>query len=193
MHNVREIEQMLQYGLIHQCSATLASIKTASLFRMNCACTPKLLQRIEAWNARLHHKGVFLTVLYAQPDATLIYVCRRSHLQADLEDVNIAQFLQKQGYAQNNTVEGAIHTLQERFRQQQGFPHEIGVFLGYPVADVIGFIQNGGKNSKCTGYWKVYTDEQYAQREFARIKKCTNVYCRMWQSGTSICRLTVAA
>ena len=36
------------------------------------------------------------------------------------------------------------------------FPHEIGLFLGYPVEDVKGFIKNRGKNCLYSGYWKVY-------------------------------------
>ena len=38
------------------------------------------------------------------------------------------------------------------------FPHEIGIFLGYPLADVAGFIRNKGRNCKCIGTWKVYGD-----------------------------------
>ena len=73
------------------------------------------------------------------------------------------------------------------------FPHEIGVFLGYPLADVIGFIQNRGKNFTACGYWKVYTDPTAAQAEFARYKKCERIYARCYYNGTPIRRLTVAA
>ena len=38
------------------------------------------------------------------------------------------------------------------------FPHEIGIFLGYPLWDVEGFIANKGQNYKLCGYWKVYED-----------------------------------
>ena len=38
---------------------------------------------------------------------------------------------------------------------EQGFPHEIGVFLGYPVEDVEGYMQNDGKNFLLVGYWKM--------------------------------------
>ena len=40
------------------------------------------------------------------------------------------------------------------------FPHEIGLLLGYPPEDVSGFIENGGKNFLCSGYWKVYKGRQ---------------------------------
>ena len=36
------------------------------------------------------------------------------------------------------------------------FPHEIGVFLGYPLEDVVGFIRHRGKCFTCCGCWKSY-------------------------------------
>ena len=43
------------------------------------------------------------------------------------------------------------------------FPHEIGLFLGYPFEDVMGFIENKGENYLCSGCWKVYSCEQDAR------------------------------
>ena len=38
----------------------------------------------------------------------------------------------------------------------QEFPHEMGILLGYPVEDVVGFMKDEGKDFLYTGYWKVY-------------------------------------
>jgi len=73
------------------------------------------------------------------------------------------------------------------------FPHEIGVFLGYPLHDVIGFINNAGKNSCCCGYWKVYNEQDDARRRFRRFNKCTSSYKRLFDSGKTVLQLTVAA
>lgn len=70
------------------------------------------------------------------------------------------------------------------------FPHEIGVFLGYPLKDVVGFIQNKGKNCKCCGCWKVYSDECEARKKFARYEKCKTIYMSMFQRGKSVLQLT---
>ena len=51
------------------------------------------------------------------------------------------------------------------------FPHEIGLFLGYPIEDVESFIANCGKNYKCCKYWKVYHNEKKAHYTFACIDK----------------------
>ena len=86
-----------------------------------------------------------------------------------------------------------LNQLADRLCCEGEFPHEIGVFLGYPLADVIGFIQNRGKNFTACGYWKVYTDPTAAQAEFDRYKKCERIYARCYYNGTPIRRLTVAA
>ena len=72
------------------------------------------------------------------------------------------------------------------------FPHEVGLFLSYPPEDVKGFIDNRACNFKCAGLWKVYGDEAAARRTFARFKKCTEIYCKLWREGSTIDQLAVA-
>ena len=45
------------------------------------------------------------------------------------------------------SLETLIIDLQKRLNSN-GFPHEIGLFLGYPMTDVLGFIE-GRKHFKC--------------------------------------------
>lgn len=44
------------------------------------------------------------------------------------------------------TLEQLLERLSGRISASEDFPHEIGLFLGYPVDDVTGFIQNKGRN-----------------------------------------------
>ena len=67
------------------------------------------------------------------------------------------------------------------------------MFLGYPLCDVIGFIENRGQGSKCCGCWKVYGDEQEAKKQFARYDKCSHIYQRLFREGRSLWQLTVTA
>ena len=66
-------------------------------------------------------------------------------------------------------------------------------FLGYPLPDVVGFIENEGRNFTCCGCWKAYGDPAAARQHFAQLNKCTAVYLRLFHSGTPIQRLAVAA
>lgn len=109
-----------------------------------------------------------------------------------LADPRTLDFLAGEGYALG-TADALLNQLADRLCCEGEFPHEIGVFLGYPLADVIGFIENRGKNFTACGYWKVYTDPTAAQAEFDRYKKCERIYARCYYNGTPIRRLTVAA
>ena len=79
-----------------------------------------------------------------------------------------------------------------RLRTEEEFPHEVGLFLSYPPEDVQGFIDHRAMDFKCAGLWKVYSDEERAQRLFTRFKRCTEDYCARWQAGSDIGQLAVA-
>lgn len=178
--------------LIEHCAPTLASIKTASLFTMGFSNEKDFAAEIEYWNTSLAEKGIVLLTLRKREQRALIYVCRKSHLRKDLSYPGVARFLDGYGYG-STEVDQAIETLKGRMKRSEEFPHEIGIFLGYPLGDVIGFIQNAGQNYKCAGCWKVYCNECEAIRRFALYKKCKEIYRRLWKQGKSVQRLTVAA
>ena len=71
----------------------------------------------------------------------------------------------------------------------QQFPHEIGLFLGYPPEDVQGFMKDCHAGVKCVGCWKVYGDEERSRKLFARYKRCTERFCRRMKNGASLERL----
>lgn len=182
---------MLEKYLIEHCSPTLASLKTANLFTFSYNREAELSNQLNSWNQKLSGRGIELAVLRKRGNTALIYVCRKSKLKKDLADPETAEFLSGIGYIKTD-AEYALQKLKSRLKHQD-FPHEIGVFLGYPLKDVIGFIENSGQNCKCSGCWKVYCNECEAVRIFAKFKKCKEVYTRLWNQGRSIMQLTVAA
>ena len=66
------------------------------------------------------------------------------------------------------------------------FPHEIGIFLGYPLMDIYGFINNYGKNSLYTGYWKVYHNKKEAIKTFESYNRCRDFYTSTFLNGKGI-------
>lgn len=184
---------MFERYLIENCAPTLASLKTANLFRYTYDTEEELQESVEKWNDQFAPKGVSVEILYRTKEWALVYVYRRMALERDLHRDGTEQLLEQCGYGHAVTVETAIPHLKTRLKANDGFPHEIGLFLGYPLEDVIGFIRNRGHNSKCTGYWKVYGDATEAVRTFAKFRKCQDVYGRLWKEGRrSVLQLTVA-
>lgn len=192
------MERNFETVMIEQCAPVLASLKPAGLFRYETRDCADLARRVKNWNEQLRPKGLRVRVLKgcARTHQYLVYVYRESMLRAVLTDETVQGFLRQEGYhlpAERADCTAWLTQLSRRLCCSAEFPHEIGVFLGYPLADVIGFIQNRGKNFTACGYWKVYTDPTAAQAEFDRYKKCERIYARCYYNGTPIRRLTVAA
>jgi len=179
--------------LVEHCSPTLASLKTANMFSCKYESEHALENAINSWNELFRDKGVELIVLKKENGFALIYVCRREMLAADLNKDGVKEFLKGYGYRSTDT-EYAIGKLKSRLKAQQDFPHEIGIFLSYPLGDVKGFIEQGSKNCLCTGCWKVYCNECEARKTFYKFKKCREVYSRLYTNGSrDILQLTVKA
>ena len=151
--------------------------------------TPMTAQRLIE---KFKEKGIQIEILREEETWALIYVYRVKKLEEDLKKNEVSKFLRENGYKET-CVNYAISLLKKRLMDLKAFPHEIGVFLGYPIEDVIGFINNKGCNFKCCGYWKVYGDKEKAIKEFARYDKCRMIYTKLWNQGRSILKLTVAA
>lgn len=63
------------------------------------------------------------------------------------------------------------------------FPHEMGLLLGYPPEDVEGFIRNQGKNSLCTGYWRVYENAEAKKCVFRSFERAEERLIRLLYGG----------
>ena len=180
--------------LVRQCAPTLAGLKPGSIF---CFKHPSLeisRQKVRQWNERLIPLGLTVQILLERPgsNSAIVYVYRRSHLEQLLADPACRGFLQNAGYADTD-LDGLLAQLSHRLETQPEFPHEIGVFLGYPLRDVIGFIENRGRNFTCCGFWKSYGNPAEMQVCFACYRKCIQTYVAMFEQGIPIERLAVPA
>lgn len=177
--------------LVEHCSPTLASLKSANMFSCKYENEKSLAAAIESWNRLLCDKGVELIVLKKKDKLALIYVCRKSMLKSDLNKNGVREFLQEYGYRSVDT-DYAINKLKSRLKLSGDFPHEIGIFLSYPLEDVKGFIEQGSEKCLCTGCWKVYCNECEAVKTFNKYNKCREVYSRLYTSGArDILQMTV--
>ena len=181
---------MFEELMIRHCSPTLAGLKTGNIFTCSFSSMSEINENIRRMNRKLTPKGLRVLPMKRLDSRVLIYVYRPDRLRRDFSRRSVRRILDERGYKQCSPQQ-CIIKLMERL-QQEDFPHEIGLFLGYPPEDVKGFIENGAAYSKCTGYWKVYGDHAAAEKTFAQYRKCTAVYCEQWKKGRAIERLVVA-
>jgi hypothetical protein len=179
--------------LVWHGAPTLAGLKTASLFTLPCAGIKPFFAQLRKLNDALNDKGVFLTVLRLRNERALVYIYRKNRLAQDLARRGVAGYLRAAGYRAGSVAE-YLERLQSRLSAYEttGFPHEIGLFLGYPLHDVAGFCAHCGKNYLLCDYWKVYSNAEEARKMFRRYKACEAVYRRRFARGTSLARLVVA-
>ena len=181
---------MLERSLVTHCSATLAGLKPACMFGYKCHDCKQIFKEIDSLNNKLNKKGVSVRIVNYRNDRALIYVYRSRMLSDVFDDPMVSEFLYEYGYDCSD-VELCISRLSGKLKTSGEFPHEIGLFLGYPFEDVMGFIQNKGDGYKLCGHWKVYSDETAAKRLFDLYRKCRDVYSAQFSRGKDIFQLTV--
>ena len=155
--------------IVRHCAPTLAGLKAGSLFLCPIESRSVFLEEIRDLNRFLVPKGLRALPLRIHEEKALIYLYRPSKLENDLSQPSAAEILRSMGYPEN----GQLSSLVRKFRTEEEFPHEIGLFLGYPPEDVAGFMTHRGKNCKCVGCWKVYGDVDAAREKFKSFESCT--------------------
>lgn len=180
---------MSEEMIIHCCAPTLAALKTGSVF--NCAFKDReeLALSLSRIKKCLGSKGVSVVDLRYQDGRGLIYFYRPKMLEKDLANPLARKILDNYGYPMGCISELISH-LKRRLEYWSDFPHELGLFLGYPPEDVRGFIEKG--ECKLIGLWKVYeSDAEKAREIFERCRECTNLFLKKNREGWSLSKLTI--
>lgn len=180
---------MSEEMLVRNCAPTLAGIKTGSMFSCPFEDEEKLRIYVRGLNVSLREKGLRVIPLRYRNGNALIYVYRPAFLTRDLKRADASRILESCGYG-NASADICVSKLKKKLDECEEFPHEIGLFLGYPPEDVNGFMYNRG-GCKYSGLWKVYGDVEKAKILFSKYKRCTASYCALHKNGKSLDGLAV--
>ena len=180
---------MLQNYIIKHCAPTLAGLKTANIFMIRND-VAEIIDEIRKLNALLTKKGLRIVPIRNTEKGTLIYLYRPDRLVQDLSTPKAVEIMEKKGYPCNNPM-CCLAILVRHLMNDKEFPHEIGLFLGYPPSDVEGFINSPEDGVKCCGCWKVYHNEEEAKKIFESYRCCTAAYCKADKKGKSLEALIV--
>lgn len=208
----------LEEKIVRHCAPTLAGLKPANLFvcrdesvatlRGRHSNAPANLsakqyraafgQALRSCRSKLAPHGVRIAVLARLRTGIMVYVYRPFMLRECLYQPHVEAFLTESGYNLSR-LSSCIALLAQRVRRANGngggpcsFPHEVGLFLGYPYEDVIGFIENEGRDFVCSGCWKVYGCKEEAETCFQRYKSCTAAFEFLYNQGMPIERLALS-
>ena len=117
---------MSEEQVVRNCAPTLAGLKTGNLFACPYESREDLLDFLRSLNRRLGKKGVRAVPLRIRQDKALIYLYRPARLEKDLSCASCEALLSACGY---NCRGGSrcLTRLARKLRQQEDFPHEIGL------------------------------------------------------------------
>lgn len=181
---------MLEHKLITYAAPTLAGLKCANLFTYK-KNNRDLNEQIDSWSKVLNRKNIYIEILAENDKKALIYVYINHMVFKEINNTQKRNFLKDLGYDTLNLKQSISH-LKERI-SFDCFPHEIGLFLGYPFEDVMGFIKNCGDNYIHSGYWKVYSNKNETIRIFNRYNKVRRSYQILYDKGFNIEYLSIKA
>lgn len=159
--------------LISQCAPTLVGLKTANMFSAEYKSREEVKCSLRKLNSMLVPKGLRIVAMRYSDSRVLLYLYRPDALRRDLSDSAARDILRERGYNECAQAENCLSCLIGRLRSCEDFPHEVGLFLGYPPEDVKGFIDNRASGFKLIGCWKVYGDVDAAVEKFESFECCT--------------------
>jgi hypothetical protein len=172
LSRLRDPEYLAKHFLF-SASLILAGIKPGVLVSLKNSC-------VEAWaneKAMLcEETGISAIELYRSETTFSVLLYDAAMLSDTLNDARARRLLGEYGYPTGYGAAAQLAYLKRRCcmqcgaaRREQEFPHEIGIFLGYPPADVSAFIATGGEACLCCRYWKVYHDVPLANEVFRKM------------------------
>ena len=177
---------LFEKALVYHASPTLSGLKPANLLSLSKEDFPNLPDLLSEYTAQLKRKGIAFFFFFDCNQRWLLLVFRPQMLQVQLSRPSVQALLTEEGYPNSSNVQIMLSHLRQRLASQNNFPHEIGIFLGYPLADVLGFRKYKGECCKLCGYWKVYGDVEQAKQCFARFDRCRSVLFSHLLAGSTL-------
>ena len=152
----------LVHRIVRCTAATIAGRKPATLMNLSNANGGLL----DAWD--LCKAGIFAgsEIEYYELKRTernvIVLFFSRNRLSEVLKKRSVKRFLQGCGY-ESGSIEYALRMLEHRYAAS-GCPPEIGIFLGIPLKDVMGFMGLSSLENTTCGMWRVYGNPAASER-----------------------------
>lgn len=177
-----------------QCAPFISGLKVSNLFIVQDKDLDYLLSLLNEMN-------MSWKILFHGKKKTTLLLYKEEALREYFSDVRVKEVMKNAGYGRKFVDDENIDMLmgifcgryQRYMKTKRQFPHEMGLFLGYPVEDVEGYLSNNGENSLYTGYWKVYENVEEKFRLFKSFEAAKENIIRFLAQGVSIKNIADAA
>ena len=178
----------LEVKIANQCAPVLAGVKPSNMLVLENKHIRDVVRVLEG-------TGLSWRCLYAGEEKNIWLLYRKEAMEEIVGGKEQMLFLKEWGYKED-TLERMLIKFSQRFRQYRKdknlpFPHEMGVFLGYPMADVKGFIKYEGKKYLYCGYWKVYENVEERKELFRTYEEIRKVFVEEARKGKNLWQITM--
>lgn len=180
--------EFMETLIAYRCAPALIGIKPANTVSVNKLMFNDVGERLTVLNNQLNIMDIYFDVLNDGRESVLIMAYRKKMLEQTLMSDEAKIFLNSFGYPYDSDVLEKIDYLRARI-SGTGFPHEIGVFLGYPIHDILGFMYNKDNGCLLCGEWKVYREAERAEELFRRFNSCRVALCKKVLCGQSLAQI----
>jgi len=99
--------------------------------------------------------GLNYIELKVEKSSSLVIFYNPSALESTLSEPHNRRWLARLGYPENGSTADLLAELRRR-AEGESLPHEVGVFIGYPLKDVAGFMRRIPATPVHNGAWRVY-------------------------------------
>ena len=139
-------KKCMQMQMAMHCAPVLAGLKPSNAVTLDYIDSKELIQSLAG-------SDIKCGLIYSGNGKCLWLLYREQQVNQYLMDSENQRFLKHCGYS-SFQIQNILYTLKNRYRLykagQADFPHELGLILGYPLCDVIGFIKNNGATGRFT-------------------------------------------
>jgi len=124
------------------------------------------------WGASvLAGSGLSVFELADSNNAVLLLIYRQDALLDLIARPGVRALLRRAGYDGSAGLCDLLERLASRI-STGSFPHEVGIFLGYPLKDVAGFMGLAAIPFTCQGPWKIFGNPGESLRLADRFRYC---------------------
>lgn len=180
------MQTSMEHIVGYHCAPVIRGLKVANLVAVPNMYESEFAELVSAYNAQFNAKGLYFFTLCQCSQRRLLLVYRKTMLTQYVRRPSHRAFLERYGYDEKDSLVDWLYRLRQRLETGDGFPHEIGLFLGYPLEDVQGFIEHRGAHYELCGEWKVYGSAVSARRCFHCYQACRNFCHRKLTQGKSL-------
>lgn len=178
----RKVADGIELQLALQCAPLIAGLKPSNLLKIR-------KEDFFAMKEIVRNSHISWYLLVESGDKVILLLYDRKSLESYLSQKCVRKMLREAGY-QSFSFEGILREFQVRYQKymetREEFPHEMGLLLGYPVEDVDGFMKHKGEDALCSGYWKVYKDEDRKRKLFEKFEKAKETLIQLLSCGISM-------